>query len=1413
MKKRLFSMFLAALMLTSSSVAVMAAKKPTETEVVIGGKSNIFQEISTLDTEEQVLAVGTSGSGAKITYETANPSSGKGCLKLLGPAQAQAGISLPMTMYPGETYVISFDVRSDGAVADVYCVMNFSSNPYAYRKFGTVSNGVSGTWRHHEITYTWDGTTNHPVSRDIGFGRLKICYGKEETPTVHTVYYDNISVVPKGNVPNAEYKKTMPISKENPTQYPDFDGTEKYGVYAPKTPEQISFEDVKGHWAEQTINTLASCNYIDGIDADNYSPNTNLTRAQFVKMVVDTLNLTHPAYTANYNDVKGDEWYAPYLQIATNLGLLDPALVFGNYFYPDRPITREEAASIAARIAVLKEATKAEDPISFTDEADISVWAKTSVKNAAAYGLINGYETGKFLPKNTITRAEAAQILYRVAGISTIFDIYVDAETGNDKNDGSAKAPLKTVQAARDMVRNYNDDMKNDIYIRIKGEQQLDSAFQLGSEDSGSNGYTIVYTSWGDEKATLSTGKDYTGFTLHDKEKNIYKIRIGANFTPRQAWFNGTRGILARTISGFNKDCEWNVRPNTYISSDRWLLDLSADEVKNIEMWYINNYLMPMARIESVTEQADGRVLITPNATGWNVIKSTVIRWPNQPQEFPAYLANSYHFLSEPGEFYIDKKEGYLYYIPRDGEDMNSMVLTLPVGETIVQVHGDKESEPVHNLRFENLVIKENDWEEIQDSPCINGSQNMQQANYGKGYVMDVPAAFHVLYGWYVDLVNCDVTKIGTRGVFYDEGSKYCNIISNEIYDVAINGLNVGPIIAPFNPFRNVESCKINNNYIHDIGYDYQISAALTMGISRNMEILHNVVTNVPYSGLHIGWGHDNYRATGSPTWNYEIAYNFINETTNMEAFDGGSIYTLAAQQKPFDVIQSTIHHNYTKNNRNAYSYLYLDQGTTSTYWYKNVVDTRDVYAYEYSHLNNAKTKLNKNLDYTLAIYDNVTDNIVDQNYSTTSVVYQTKTTQANNKFGEVYVYPDANWPEEAQKIVDEAGIEPKYQANFDLSGPKYLIAKQREYILPANQSVQLQVEVNGLHNEKYPLSAANVRFEISDPEALTIDENGVATSTGKPSEVWVMVYGEIDGVVTTKKLYINAGDIPEKAEINLKNLTMMLGFTSKLPVKLTSKAGLDMGDPDEITIVADDPTVVSVDNTTGSVTALKEGSAHLSITAVRDGKTFNLELPVTVIGPTYSEEAAKLPFTELSLIPSSWASGASLGSDGALVVSGNPAYYTEIDNQLIAFDMVVTSGNSWPSIMLCADDKMKNGVDSQTVYLIGFIPDFIEVQRFVNGERTYFFGDDATLTALVGPGIPNYDRSLYEYDGERVSVVVGAIKGENGGTRLILTVNGKNLLDFTDTDAEAIPPKGIFGAFTQREGTFKFYPYSGITK
>lgn len=161
--------------------------------------------------------------------------------------------------------------------------------------------------------------------------------------------------------------------------------------------------------------------------------------------------------------------------------------------------------------------------------------------------------------------------------------------------------------------------------------------------------------------------------------------------------------------------------------------------------------------------------------------------------------------------------------------------------------------------------------------------------------------------------------------------------------------------------------------------------------------------------------------------------------------------------------------------------------------------------------------------------------------------------------------------------------------------------------------------------------------------------------------------------------------------------------------------------------------------------------------------------------------------------------------------VTGSPALYdTEIDNELIAFDLVIHNPSDWPSFTLCAKDRMGTYM-TDDVYLIGLKEDFIEFQRFNKGKRTYIFGDDASLSPVGGPGIKNpADNPHYTY-GEPMSVIIGALEEEKG-TRVVLTINGVNMFDYLDTDEDAVTPRGYFGVYTDNKGDFTFMPYTGRT-
>jgi hypothetical protein len=107
--------------------------------------------------------------------------------------------------------------------------------------------------------------------------------------------------------------------------------------------------------------------------------------------------------------------------------------------------------------------------------------------------------------------------------------------------------------------------MNNNILINLKGGTYLlKSAFKLGPEDSGKNGYSIVWQACPGEVPRLSGGKTVIGWTLFDKRKNIWNTNVGSSLKFRQLYVNGERAVRARTP---NMTCKLDKGPYARIYS------------------------------------------------------------------------------------------------------------------------------------------------------------------------------------------------------------------------------------------------------------------------------------------------------------------------------------------------------------------------------------------------------------------------------------------------------------------------------------------------------------------------------------------------------------------------------------------------------------------------------------------------------------------------------------------------------------------------------------------------------------------------------------------------------------------------------------------------------------------------------
>ncbi|MCL6615617.1 MAG: S-layer homology domain-containing protein, partial [Anoxybacillus ayderensis] len=178
------------------------------------------------------------------------------------------------------------------------------------------------------------------------------------------------------------------------------------------------FTDIKKHWAKSYIDTLAAKQIIKGKSAAVYAPEENLTRAQFVVLLVRALGLPSETYDGRFKDVKGNEWFnqSGELMAAVQHGIIHGKL--DGTFAPNEPITRAQAAVMMARAMKLSfiaydftQLNREKKVTDFKDVQQIDSWAKQAVEMIYQAGIVQGKEDGSFDPNGSMTRAQMAKIL------------------------------------------------------------------------------------------------------------------------------------------------------------------------------------------------------------------------------------------------------------------------------------------------------------------------------------------------------------------------------------------------------------------------------------------------------------------------------------------------------------------------------------------------------------------------------------------------------------------------------------------------------------------------------------------------------------------------------------------------------------------------------------------------------------------------------------------------------------------------------------------------------------------------------------------------------------------------------------------------------------------------------------------
>ncbi|MBQ7901249.1 MAG: S-layer homology domain-containing protein, partial [Clostridia bacterium] len=162
-------------------------------------------------------------------------------------------------------------------------------------------------------------------------------------------------------------------------------------------------------WAQQHVTQL----YTKGIvsAAVNYRPLDNITREEFVKMLVQLAGLTTDSSKPSFTDVNGSEWYVPYLAAAQKAGIVQGS--DDGSFGIGKNITRQDMVVMAQRtVAVMNKALKlTNEAVNFADSSQISGYAASAVTEMQQAGVVSGMGNGCFEPTGLANRAQAAVVI------------------------------------------------------------------------------------------------------------------------------------------------------------------------------------------------------------------------------------------------------------------------------------------------------------------------------------------------------------------------------------------------------------------------------------------------------------------------------------------------------------------------------------------------------------------------------------------------------------------------------------------------------------------------------------------------------------------------------------------------------------------------------------------------------------------------------------------------------------------------------------------------------------------------------------------------------------------------------------------------------------------------------------------
>lgn len=509
----------------------------------------------------------------------------------------------------------------------------------------------------------------------------------------------------------------------------------------------------------------------------------------------------------------------------------------------------------------------------------------------------------------------------------------VVAPYGNDSNSGTLEAPLKTLEKAKDILKSDTNGDPVTVWFR-EGTYTINETVEFTAEDRGN----VLYRSYPGEKVSFSGSEEIKGWsetTINGVKAFVKDISIDSDDDYFQSLFKGDK-CLARPV--YPKEdvfkvadprteegvpATWDTRFFTYCvafyahKEDVINFSNASDvEVKIMHFWCDEH--LPMKSVDTST----GRIETTkPTAMIIRVDDNYVFE-------------NVKEALCEPGEWYLDRTEEKLYYIPEEGDTVENTVLHAGKTEQFMTF------ENAENIAFQGIDFINTDWDYVdgqftgnpfpEEHPLhdnvIYGSEHPQAA-------FEVPAAIYIASSKGINFTDCRFENISYTAIKFDKGTQDCDVTSCYFNGIGASAVFIhGDFVIPATTKNiNVHDCHIGN-----YGRIFTNAIGILLTHAYDCDLTYNEIHDGWYTGVSVGW---NWGYADHPTNKINISNNLIYNIGNGWLSDMGGIYTLGIQ--PETVISGNVIYN-VGCDEGAYGYggwgIYLDEGSSEMLVENNLV-------------------------------------------------------------------------------------------------------------------------------------------------------------------------------------------------------------------------------------------------------------------------------------------------------------------------------------------------------------------------------------------------------------------------------------------------------------------------------------------